>query len=389
MSGEDMNTVEVVDEEVTALVLLEKANPVELYTNGIDRVLKQIEHEARSHKADPSTAKGRQEIASVAHKVARAKVILDEMGKKLGEDARKRIESINADRRKVRDTLDELKEDVRKPLTDFEAAEAKRIATHEANIREIELAGDHVRSNWKTLSIEAMRDRLNEIQNEQESDWQEFKIRAESVIARAAECHRVAIASREEYDREQAELIRLRAEAEERARVEREAKIAAEAAEKARLEAEKKAQREARSAAAKAEEERQRIEAQRLESERAATRERERAERAERERVEAERIAEERAKAQAARAAAEAKAAAERAEVAKAEAVRRERERIEAEQRKEQEAVAAREADRKHRSRINNEVVASLVALKVPQDQGKLIVEAIAKGVVQHVRITY
>jgi colicin import membrane protein len=69
----------------------------------IDRLISRIEAEARAHVADVATTKGRREIASLAHKVARSKTALDEAGKQLNAGLRRQIDVVDQERRKVRE----------------------------------------------------------------------------------------------------------------------------------------------------------------------------------------------------------------------------------------------------------------------------------------------
>jgi colicin import membrane protein len=69
--------------------------------------------------------------------VTRSKTAIDDAGKKLNEEARAKINAVDAQRRKIREELDALAEEVRKPLTEWEKAEDQRIADKEAQINEI------------------------------------------------------------------------------------------------------------------------------------------------------------------------------------------------------------------------------------------------------------
>lgn len=75
---------------------------------------------------DTSTVKGRGEIRAQAFKVTRTKTAIDDAGKKLNEEAREKINAVDASRRKIREELDALADQVRKPLTEWEDAEKKR-----------------------------------------------------------------------------------------------------------------------------------------------------------------------------------------------------------------------------------------------------------------------
>lgn len=162
-------------------------------------------------------------------------------------------------------------------------------------------------------------------------------------------------------EQEAAELERLRKEAAERERQERERKIAEEAAARAKREAEEKAAREREEAERKA-----------REAEEAARRREEelkrQAEEAKREAAEAERRAKEEAE--------------QRAREAKAEQQRIERERREAE--------AQRLANKKHVAKVKKEAAASIVKLVgADSEQAEAIVELIASGQVPNVTINF
>ena len=123
--------------ESTELIVVQSLNPVEVFTSdGVSEVLKTIEEKALAHVPNLETAGGRKDIASLAFKVSRSKTLLDEMGKSLVEDAKKRVKVIDGHRKEIRDTLDALKEKVRQPLTDWEAEEAKRKAEDERKAQE-------------------------------------------------------------------------------------------------------------------------------------------------------------------------------------------------------------------------------------------------------------
>jgi len=353
------------------LIVLQPITAVAVFgkEGGSESVIDAIRKQVEALKLDISTSKGRDQIRSVARKIASTKIALDEEGKTLKSDMQKTVDLVDAERKKIRDALDEMKEQVRKPLTDWENAEKKRVQDREDRISvisslvkfEVEPTVDH---------IQIRIDQLSELSS---FDWQEFSMRAsETISATKYELERL-LASRIKYDQDQAELERLRKEQEELARKHREEQIAREAADKARKEAEEKAAEEAKAAQEKADKEKR------------EAAEREAAERKE----DAIRAAEE--------AEAKRKADAERAEREKKEAVERaareERERIEAEKRKSEAEASAREADKKHKAKINNEVLTALMQA-IEKSVGveataKAIVIAIASGKVPHTKISY
>ena len=382
---------------------------------GITEILSRLETDVRAQAEhlDISTLKGRKAIASLAHKVARSKTALDDMGKELTDAIRAQTESIHADRRTVRERLDALRDEVRKPLDDFEEADRQRVIDHQAALRQIEQCAS-LPVDQHAWTMEVVASREAELAGIFARDWKEFSTpaaRARDIAATALADVRAQLireaeecAERERLAAEEAERRRVQAEQE---RQEREARIAAEAAEKARREA------EARAEAARIEAE-QKVERERIEAERKAAAEREAAQQAaaaaerERQRIEAEQRAAER-RAEEARQQAE---AAERRRIVDAEAAEKARQRAAEEHtlRLEAEKKAAVEADRKrqaaevealrvaderraaniaHRRKVNQSIVAALALCGLTDEQSQAVIAAVVRGQVPNMRIDY
>lgn len=363
--------------EKNEIALIPQITALELFQGGkVRTILDTIKEEILSVVTDPTTEKGRKEIASLAHKVARTKVALDEMGKSLTDEQRKFIESINAERRVIVAELDELKETVRRPLTEYENREKARVAKHEGAIQEITSTINAAIQSRDALTIE---EAIFSLENLDLSGFEEFTGRAET--EKAAGLHRLSKLA-EELHTERIERERIekeRAEAEAKARAEREERIAAEAAEKARIEAERKAEEEKRKAEEAREAER-RAEAERLaaierEKVEAERRAKEAEERAKRERIEAE----ERRK----------REVAEAEERAKREAEQREFQRIAAE-RAEKEKAEKIAANRRHRDKVRSRAVESLASASgISEPEAERIISIIDAGQVAGVSINY
>lgn len=361
--------------EATDLVVMKVLTPQVVFApGGVDEVLGKIKSEVKSIDRDISTASGRAAIASTAYKIARSKTALDKMGKDLGETHYKSWKAITGERARIETELDALKEDFRKPLTEWETAEKRRVADHEAALLAIVEAPGY----GQTETAAQLRARLNYLESYPGRDWQEFAERAAKTVA--AECERTErlLAAAEKREAERAELERLRAEQVAREQAERDERIARIAAEAARLEAEAKARAESEAAAQRARQEQERVEQDKRRAEQAQREAEERAKKAEADRV----AAEEKAKA-------DAEAAARRAEQAQQAAIEAERQRAADEKAAQEREAAAREANKKHRAKINNEALAALVAAGLSEDAGKTAVMAIASGSVPHTRISY
>ncbi|HCT8003789.1 TPA: hypothetical protein OT873_004888 [Klebsiella pneumoniae] len=321
--------------EIMDLVVIEKKNAMAVFTNNdqLDPLIEAIEKEARSLVPDVTTKKGRDAIASMAHKVARSKTYIDNAGKDLVAELKALPKQIDESRRVVRERLDALKDEVRRPLTEWEA-EQERIKAEEA---------------MNALHAEALA--MNE-----EFDRQ--------LAARIESDHEMDLLMNDAFDRELAEK---KAEAE-RQRIAREEEIKRQAEEKAKREAAEQAQREIDAAAAR---EREAI----LAKERAEREQREAAERAEREKQAA--VEAERRKAQ------------EEADRIRREAEQREQARLAEEKRKADEQ-ARREADVKHRKAVGTEIVKALLAnTSLTRDQAIEVLTAVKDGRIPHTGISY
>lgn len=276
------------------LIVLE--NPVAIYTeNRVDEILEKITKAAKSVVVDVSTAAGRKECASVANKVARTKVFLDSTGKELVSDWKEKAKIVDADRKKIRDTLDELKATVRAPLTEYERVQqekeeafngmmnllnnlAKGLDQHSNPLDE------HTVIHWINGIDEKVVDASKIVgENARQSELADAHERAKEMMA--------DISTRlKKQKEEREELERLRAEKEQREREEAERKqrevIERQAREKAEREAQEKIEAERR----EAKEREERMNREREEGIRRKQEEAERkelAEKAEKERLEA------------------------------------------------------------------------------------------------------
>jgi len=118
---------------MSELIVINKENALEVFTGErLDDFLKQIEDDAMNFIPDISTDKSRKQIASKAFSIAKEKTAIDLIGKELVADWTQRTALVNKSRKKSRDFLDDLKDRIRKPLTDFEDSEIERIAADNA-----------------------------------------------------------------------------------------------------------------------------------------------------------------------------------------------------------------------------------------------------------------
>ncbi|WP_284335399.1 hypothetical protein [Comamonas sp. NoAH] len=331
---------------------------------GLDPYLERIKAEIDAFTPDVSTKKGRDAIASIAHKVARSKTALDDVGKKLVADLKDVPKKIDAERKRMRDILDQWKDDVRRPLTEWEQAEEARIQKHRDALARINGRPAQFEHQEAVYIAGAIAELESLPVNE---SWEEYESEAHRAKAAALESLNTALVKRQAYEAEQAELARLRAEAAEREQKEREERIAREAAERAKQEAEAQAKAEHEAAIKREAEAKAAAERRELELRLAA-------EKAEREKLEAEQRAVQAAKDAEARVAAAAEA---------------ERQRIAKEQAAAEAEAKRREADKEHRAAFNRQAMRDFIDGGLSEECAKLAVTLIAQGKVSNIAIHY
>lgn len=355
---------------MTDLAIIEIAPdmaPAIYVENGLDSFLEKI-RAGVNEVPDLSTAKGRARIASLAAQVSRSKTAVEKPGRDYLKRLKEQPKVVEAELRRFVTECDQLRDEVRRPLTEWEDAEKARTEALQQRLVDLHALADVIDTAGNYLPSADIQARILEAKSVVLDDsWQERA--AEAGVAKDSTIQKLeaslVIAQKREH--EAAELDRLRKEAEEKARLEREENIRREAAEQAKRDAEAKAQAEIDAAA-------------RRESEaRAAT------ERAEREKIEAQQKAER-----------EAKAAAEKAEQEKNAAIAAERRRQEeaesarlAEQKRIAEEEARRAADKEHRRSINRQAIADLIESGLTQEMAEKALIAIASGKVSAVSIKY
>jgi hypothetical protein len=366
--------------DVVELALIGKTSPLELFTDkGLDPIIEKIRAEVKKHVSDISTEPGRKAIASLSRKVASSKVRLDDLGKELVYELKTQTSAIDAERKRMRDELDRLRDETRQPLTEWENTEKSRLQGHEDGLKTIaDLANVPFNS-----SIEDMEERLETVHSFAVRDWQEFaqryKIASETAIGQLTKL----VAETKRRAEEQSELRRLQEAEAKRLQEERDARIQAEAAARATAEAQAKARKEA-----EAEELRQ-AEAAAKAKQAAEQRIRQAEENAAKEKAESERKAKD-AQESADKAKREAEQAIAKAKAETEAATQRERERVAEAKRKEDAETAKRESDKKHKAKINSDAVHALaVNCYLTEENAKLVIIAIAKGQIPAVRIVY
>lgn len=334
-----------------------KENALAVFTanNGLDPFLSKIREEIEdftaSIKLDMSKPADRKKVASMAHKIARSKTMLDDAGKELTSQLKEMPRKVDAERKRMRDLLDMWKEEIRKPLTEWELEEEDRINTIHARIDAMDY------DNVIVITIEDIKRHLQNLKNiDVDDSFCEFKEKAE------AQKNKSIVLLQEKLEKR----IAFEAEEEERRRIEHEKQIElAKKSETERLEREKRIAEEAKKQAEEAavlaaKKEKEAAERRELELHRAA-------EKAKREALEAE----------------------ERAKRIAEETERRLKQEAENKARKEEEEQQKREADKAHRSKIRQAIVQDFIAQGFDLDTAQKICAHLEDGVISYVEIQY
>lgn len=346
----------------TELVVVEPKSVLAAFSskNGLSEVIDSAVMEVKSFTHDMTTKTGRDKTRSLARKVASLKTTLDGMGKDLVSEWKSKSKAVDANRKQMRDDLDELKIEARKPLTEFEAIEQARKDGHLASIALLEELALQFPPEGGGFSLDDLKGKLASLENIiVDSGFEEYELSATKQKAKSKDILEGFISREEKRVEEAAELERLRAAEEERAQKERDDQLQKEAADKARIEAETIA----KEAAEKVERERDAAIQAKADAE-ASTKQ------AERDKI----AAEESAKL-------EAKVAAERA---KQEEIKRQEDEVKATQA----AQEKKEANKKHVGKIRGEAKKSLMKF-VDEETAVKIVLAIHSGDIKTVTINY
>lgn len=309
--------------------------PVIYGHNGLGEYVKVARDAVANEVPDLTTRKGRERVASLAAMISKSKVAVEKPGREYLKQLKAKVKPIEEELREFVQEMDALRDEVRRPLTEYEEAEKAREMLYQGKLHRFE----HL-SSTAGLTADQIRALIAEADAEiPTEEWGAYQMEGERLRELAIKHLNASLEARLQFDADQAELARLRQESE--------ARRQQEAAEQAQREAEERGRREAQAAIERAE--REKVEAV------------ERARRAEQE-------------------------AAERAERAAAQ----ERQRIAAEQSRAAEEQARREANRQHCAGINRAVVAGFVAeAGITEAQAKTLVTAIAKGLINNVSINY
>lgn len=259
MEQKEIATTEPIKiEEDYSVTVTHKENLLSFFKNGVnlDGLYNVVQAKARALVADVTTKEGVSQIKSTARQIASIKKRVDDLGKDIVAELKDLPKQIDANRKKWREDMEALQEEIRKPVTEIENRQAE-IEEIRATHGKLALSGsEEIKSAIESIDkIELTVDK-----------WKESLEDATAAVTAEKGALEVMLNAALKKEAEARELEELRKNQEEAERIIREQKIREEAERKARAEA------EARAAAEKARLEREKAEAERkaAEAEKAA-----------------------------------------------------------------------------------------------------------------------
>ncbi|MFJ2526247.1 hypothetical protein ACIOWB_24285 [Pseudomonas capeferrum] len=367
---------------ITIEQISEENAPAIYVAGGLKQFIDLVKGEIEGEVPDLTTRKGRERIASLAAKVSKSKTAVEKPGRDYLRRLKEMPKVVEAELREFVTKMDALRDETRRPLTEWEAAEDARIDRHNDRLNWLKTLADDL-GELSSLHIKGL---IAEAEGMQlGAHWEEFEAEAANTKDKVLTTLRAALLKREQFETEQAELARLRREAEERAEQDR-IRLTQEAAVEAERRRVAQEQQAERDAAAKREQDLiDQAAAQEREAENQRLQLKLQAEQAERARIQAEadRVATEQRMEQ------ERQAAARRQEEAAEQARQEERRRADAAAAEIERQAQARAADNMHKGAINRAALEAFIACGMPEACAKQAVTLIAQRKIPNIAISY
>lgn len=219
-SNETTTEALIVDTDYSVLVVEKKdLQAFFLDHEKLDALYGHVEKMARALVADPLTKEGASQIKSCARQIASVKKRIDDIGKDVVAELKKLPGQIDANRKNLRERLEALQDDIRRPVTEIENRED-----------EIDgIKGIHLRlANASSEEIAKELESVKKIPLTEEK-WHESLEKAKAAIAGETKALELLKATAEKREKDAAELDKLRKNQEEADRIIRENRIKEEA----------------------------------------------------------------------------------------------------------------------------------------------------------------
>lgn len=265
MEQKEIATTEPIKiEEDYSVTVTHKENLLSFFKDGanLDGLYNVVETKARALVADVTTKEGVSQIKSTARQIASIKKRVDDLGKDIVAELKDLPKQIDANRKKWREDMEALQDEIRKPVTEIENRQAE-IEEIRATHGKLVLSGSE--------EIKAAIEAIEKIELTGDK-WKESLEDATAAVTAEKGALEVMLNAALKKEAEARELEELRKKKEEADRIIREQKIKEEAERKAREQAEAQAAKERerhRQEMERAERERQEAERKAAEAEKA------------------------------------------------------------------------------------------------------------------------
>ena len=235
------------NEQTTALITAdnEKIKYALTHPDALAILLDEVKTHVEAFKGSTATATSRKQIASFAYKIAQTKTAVDSVGKNEIATIKTEVKKYDNARKTARETLDGYRDQVREPLTKWEAEQAKAKTAIDSMVEVSAKIYDDIKE------VDAIIGRLELVDVSKYPE--DMQARAEKIRFESLELMKDAKETLEKAQAEREELERLRIAEARRVETDRLAKVEAEQKEEARIEAEAKVNREIEDANRRAE----------------------------------------------------------------------------------------------------------------------------------------
>ena len=230
----ELKTIEPINiEEDYSVTVTHKENLLSFFKNGanLDGLYNVVENKARALVADVTTKEGVSQIKSTARQIASIKKRVDDLGKDVVAELKDLPKQIDANRKKWREDMEALQDEIRRPVTEIEEREAEIYRIKAVHQQLIGADSATIRKNIEAVKAIALTT----------ENWKESLEKATKAVTEEINALETMLKAAEKREAEARELEELRRKQEEAERIIREQKIREESERKAREQAEAKA----------------------------------------------------------------------------------------------------------------------------------------------------
>lgn len=187
------------EQKLIAIEEISEANAPAIYVaGGLQQFIDLVKGEVLGEVPDLKTRKGRERIASLAAKVSKSKTAVEKPGRDYLRRLKEMPKIVEAELREFVTKMDALRDETRRPLTEWEAAEDARIDRHNDTINRMK----DLAAELSPLDAEQLQARLSELSAFQLGEaWEEFEAEAARTKEASLNAVQAALVARRKYGR--------------------------------------------------------------------------------------------------------------------------------------------------------------------------------------------